>query len=289
MKEFKDKVAVITGAASGIGRAIAKRCAQEGMYVVLADIEASALAQTETDMTAAGANVMAVLTDVSKASEIAALAQRTLAAYGAVHLLCNNAGVGAGSTVWESTIHDWEWVLGVNLWGVIHGLRTFVPIMLEQDAESHIVNTASIAGLISFHRNAAYHATKHAVVALSEKLHYDLAERGGKVKVSVLCPGWVRTRIMDSRRNRPAELENDPAETVMTPEWEAALAEYRQACEAGMSPDKVANDVFQAIRDEKFYILTHTEFTPSVKARIEAILQGHNPLALNELAALLAD
>lgn len=289
MKEFRNKVGVITGAASGIGRAIAERCVQEGMNVVLADIEELALAETEADMKAAGANVMAVLTDVSKASEVEALALRTLDAYGAVHLLCNNAGVAAGSTVWESTPNDWEWVLGINLWGVIHGLRAFVPIMLEQDVESHIVNTASIAGLISFFGSAPYHASKHAVVALSEKLHYDMAVRGSKVKVSVLCPGWVRTRIIESRRNRPAELEDDPAEIVMTPEMAAALEEYRQACEAGMSPDKVANYMFQAIRDEKFYILTHPEFTPHVKARMDAILQGSNLLALSELAALLED
>ena len=180
MKEFRDKVAVVTGAASGIGRGLADRCVQEGMKVVLADIEEPALAQAESELKADGADVLAVLTDVSKASEVEALAQRTLEAYGAVHLLCNNAGVAAGSTAWESTINDWKWVLGVNLWGVIHGLQAFVPTMLEQDTESHIVNTASLAGLKSFFASAAYHVTKHAVVALSENLYYDLARRGTK-------------------------------------------------------------------------------------------------------------
>jgi NAD(P)-dependent dehydrogenase (short-subunit alcohol dehydrogenase family) len=280
MKEFKDKVAVITGAASGIGRAIAERCAREGMKVVLADIEEPALAQTEAEMKAAGADVLAVLMDVAKAGDVQTLAQKTLDAYGAVHLLCNNAGVGAGSTVWESTINDWKWVLGVNLWGVIYGLRAFVPIMLEQDTEGHIVNTSSIAGLVSFHGSAAYHAGKHAVVALSEKLYYDLAAQGGKIKVSVLCPGWVRTRIMDSARNRPAELQDDPADIVVTPEMMATFEEYIRACEAGMSPDVVADQVLQAIRDEAFYILTHPEFTPYVQARMEALLQGQNPVGL---------
>ena len=165
MKEFKDRVAVIAGAASGIGRALADRCAREGMRVVLADIEEPALAQAATEMKEAGADVLAVLTDVSQAGDVEALARKTLDAYGAVHLLCNNAGVGAGSTAWESTINDWQWVLGVNLWGVLHGIRVFLPIMLDQDAEGHIVNTASIAGLISYSPDAAYHLTKHAVVA----------------------------------------------------------------------------------------------------------------------------
>lgn len=287
MKEFRDKVAVITGAASGIGRAMAERCAQEGMNVVLADVEEPALAQTESEMKATGANVLAVLTDVSKTRDVEALAQKTIDAYGAVHLLCNNAGAGAGSTAWESTLNDWKWTLGVNLWGVIHGLRAFVPIMLEQDAESHIVNTSSIAGLLPYQAGAAYHATKHAVVALSEKLYYDLADRGGKVKVSVLCPGWVRTRIMDAWRNRPAELQDDISELIITPEMEAVMKEYQQAVETGMSPENVAECVFCAIRDEQFYILTHPEFTPIVKARMEAIIQGHNPLPLAELMAML--
>jgi NAD(P)-dependent dehydrogenase (short-subunit alcohol dehydrogenase family) len=287
MKEFKGKVAVITGAASGIGRAIAERCAREGMQVVLADVEDKALAQAEEEISAAGATVLAVLTDVSKADAVEALARKTLDAFGGVHLLCNNAGVGAGSTVWESTLNDWTWVMGVNLWGVIHGLRTFVPIMLNQGTEGHIVNTSSVAGLIPFHAGAAYHATKHAVVALSEKLYYDMALRGGKIKVSVLCPGWVRTRIMEAGRNRPAELADDPDEMVVTPEMLATAEEYRQACETGMPPQEVADQVFQAIKDERLYILTHPEFTPIVQARMETIVQGCNPLDLDGLMALV--
>src|SRR5438552_10271105 len=201
MKEFKDKVAVITGAASGIGRALADRCVREGMKVVLADVEPEPLTNTEASLKAAGATVLAVRTDVSQASDVEALAQKTLDAFGAVHLLCNNAGVATGASIWESTIADWEWVVGVNLWSVIHGVRIFVPIMLAQDTECHIVNTASISGLVSLPRTSIYAVTKHGVVTLSEVLHRELAERGGKVKVSVLCPALVKTQIVDCARN----------------------------------------------------------------------------------------
>jgi NAD(P)-dependent dehydrogenase (short-subunit alcohol dehydrogenase family) len=275
MNEFEGKVAVITGAASGIGRGLAERCAQEGMRVVLADIEEAALATTALAMKDAGADVLPVVTDVSKADDIEALARQTLDAYGAVHLLCNNAGVGTGNTVWESTLKDWQWTINVNLWGVIHGLRTFVPLMLKQESDGYIVNTASIAGLLPYHFGAAYQATKHAIVAISEKLYYDMAMRGGKIGVSVLCPGWVRTNIMDSWRNRPLELSEEPVE--MTPEGLAALEALRQECEAGMPPVELAEHVFQAVRAAKFYILPHKEFMPLIQARGEAILQGHNP------------
>ncbi len=277
MKDFKDKVAVITGAASGIGRAIAERCAQEGMKVVLADVEEPALAQAEQELRAKGATVLAVRTDVSRAAEVEALAQKTLKAFGAVHLLFNNAGVGAGSTVWESSLADWQWVLGVNLWGVIHGVRVFVPTMLAQDTECHIVNTASIAGLLNYHPGATYQVTKHAVVALSENLYYSLAQRKAKVKVSVLCPGWVNTRIMDSERNRPPELGNPPMSGPISPELVAVIQGMRQAALDGMSAQQVADYVFKAIRAEQFYILTNPEFNPAVQKRMEDILQQRNP------------
>jgi NAD(P)-dependent dehydrogenase (short-subunit alcohol dehydrogenase family) len=280
VKEFQRKVAVVTGAASGIGRGLAERCAQEGMKVVLADVEEQALTRASQELQAAGAQVLAVQTDVSKATDVEALAQKTMATYGAVHLLFNNAGVGAGTFIWESTLADWEWTMGVNLWGVIHGIRTFVPLMLEQQEEGHIVNTASMAGLTGGPGLGIYKVTKHGVVTLSETLYHELAFKGANIKVSVLCPGFVSTRIMDSARNRPAQLQNDPAEERMGPASEAMVQFMRQAVEAGMPPHQVAGIVFQAIRDEKFYILTHPELKESIRVRMEDILQERNPTYL---------
>ncbi len=277
MKEFQGKVAVITGAASGIGRALAEKSAQEGMKVVLADIEEQALMRISQELEAAGASVLAVQTDVSKAGDVEALAQKAFDIYGAVHLLFNNAGVGAGTIIWESTLADWEWTMGVNLWGVIYGIRAFVPRMLEQDTEGHIVNTASVAGLTSGPDLGIYKVTKQGVVTLSETLYHELALRGAKVKASVLCPGFVNTQIMDSFRNRPSRLQNDPAEEKMGPEGEALLQFMRQAMEAGMPPHQVADIVFQAIRDEKFYILTHPELKEAIRVRMEDILQERHP------------
>ncbi len=277
MKEFQGKVAVITGAASGIGRALAEKSAQEGMKVVLADIEEQALMRISQELEAAGASVLAVQTDVSKAGDVEALAQKAFDIYGAVHLLFNNAGVGAGTIIWESTLADWEWTMGVNLWGVIYGIRAFVPRMLEQDTEGHIVNTASVAGLTSGPDLGIYKVTKQGVVTLSETLYHELALRGAKVKASVLCPGFVNTQIMDSFRNRPSRLQNVPAEEKMGPEGEALLQFMRQAMEAGMPPHQVADIVFQAIRDEKFYILTHPELKEAIRVRMEDILQERHP------------
>jgi NAD(P)-dependent dehydrogenase (short-subunit alcohol dehydrogenase family) len=277
MKDFEDKVAVVTGAASGIGRALADRAAQEGMKVVLADVEEEALTRTEESMKAAGATVLAVRTDVSQARDVETLAQKTLHAFGAVHLLCNNAGVaGTAAPVWGSTLADWEWVLGVNLWGVIHGVRVFVPVMLAQDEECHIVNTASMAGLISSPGLGIYKVTKHGVVTLSETLHHELAERGANVKVSVLCPGIVNTRILESARNRPA---HPPAEEPFDPASRAGWEALRQLVPAGMPPAEVALAVFEAVRKDQFYVLTHPEGKEAVRTRMEDILQDRNPIS----------
>lgn len=275
MKDFKDKVAVITGGASGIGHAIAKRCAAEGMKVVLADVEPDALARAEEELRADGAMVLAEHTDVSKASDVDALARKTLDAFGGVHLLFNNAGVSAGATVWESTLADWEWVLGVNLWGVIHGVRSFVPIMLKQATECHIVNTASIAGLVASAGLGIYKVTKFGVVSLSETLYYELAQQEANIYVSVLCPGWVKTRIEDSQRNRPPALLDDADQ--MSSQRDAGKARRRQLIEAGMPPEQVADSVFEAIRDRRFYILTHADWNAAIQSRMENILGGRNP------------
>jgi len=277
MKEFKDKVAVITGAASGIGRGIAERCAQEGMKIVLADIEKEALTKTEEEMKGKGATVLAVPTDVSKARDVDALAQKTLDAFESVHLLCNNAGVGGGTSIWESTLADWEWVIGVNLWGVIHGVRTFVPIMLKQDTECHIVNTSSVGGLLSGPVLGVYKVTKHGVVTLSETLYHELTQQGAKIGVSVLCPGVVRTRIGESERNRPLALRNPPIERTPTPEELAFMQRLQERTQNGTPPEQVADQVFKAIKEEKFYILTHPEFKESIQLRMEDILQERNP------------
>ncbi len=277
MKEFKDKVAVITGGASGIGRAIADRCAAEGMRIVLADIEQAALAQAESELKASGAQVLALQTDVSKAGDIEQLAQKTLQAFGAVHLLCNNAGVGAGTTVWDSTLADWQWVLGVNLWGIIHGVRTFVPIMLAQDTEGYIVNTASMAGLLQYHPCSAYQVSKFGAVALSENTYFYLKQMKAKIGISVLCPGWVKTHIMDSERNRPVELQNKAQNEPMTAEDLAAVQSMAEAVESGIPAKEAADAVFDAIQKEQFYIIIANQWNSFVQMRHTNILHQRNP------------
>ncbi len=278
MKKFKGKVAVVTGAASGIGRGFAERCVQEGMKVVLADVEERALMHTAEELSADGGNVHPVVTDVSDPASIEALAHKTIDAYGKVHLLFNNAGVAAGSTVWESTLADWEWVLGVNLYGVIHGVRTFVPLMLAQDEPCHIVNTASILGLVTALTSSTYNVAKFGVVALSETLYHELALKEAKINVSVLCPAWVNTKILESSRNRPDELQNvGIEEPVLAPEEEQGREAFAQAIAAGLSPQEVADHIFKAIVDEKFYILTHPETKEWIEDRTARIVQGSNP------------
>ncbi len=262
-------VAVITGAASGIGRGIAERFAAEGMAIVLADIEEESLAKLEADLRAKGASALSVITDVSNAADIENLAERTLDAFGAVHILCNNAGVVCSRPIWEHTLLDWEWVLGVNLWGVIHGIRTFVPRMLAQETKCHIVNTASILGLVRGPGEGIYKVSKHGVVALSETLADELAQKGSQIQVHVLCPGWVQTGILDSARNRPNVLQNPELEIQQTI---SASRNVRAEMEAGMSPTEVAEHVYKAIQEGTFYIHTHPEHKVWIQARIEGIL-----------------
>jgi NADP-dependent 3-hydroxy acid dehydrogenase YdfG len=270
MRQLNGRTAVVTGAASGIGRAMAERFLAEGMKVVLADIETDALKETERDLANAGA-VAAFRTDVSKAEDVHALADFSLRTFGGVNLLCNNAGVGIGGAIWEHSVRDWEWLLGVNVWGVIHGIRTFVPIMLSQGDECHIVNTASAAGLDPRPWLGMYSASKSAVVAISEALQQELVMTGAKVGVSVLCPAIVNTRIGDAERNRPAGLQND-GDAEPLPQAQAFGEAFRAMLASGISPKAVADCVVDAIQNDRLYILTNAETEGRVRARFDRML-----------------
>jgi NAD(P)-dependent dehydrogenase (short-subunit alcohol dehydrogenase family) len=276
MKQFKGKVAVITGGASGIGLALAHRAAAEGMMLVLADIEEGALAAAGAELKDAGAEVLTVRTDVSRAEDVENLAARSVQAFGGAHLVFNNAGVGGVRVkTWQASAKDWEWVLGVNVWGVIHGVRVFTPIMLAQGSEGHIVNTASVAGLISPPGMGIYCVSKHAVVTLSECLHHDLAQKTDKIKCSLLCPAYVPTGIADSGRNRPADLKQTRQKTAAELAFDAGL---KKAVQSGkLTAADVAQKVYEAVRDERFYILTHPKIKPAIQWRMEDILQERNP------------
>ena len=282
MKDFKDKVAVVTGAASGIGRALAARCVREEMKVVLADIEVLTLAETARELDVGDADVLAVKTDVSRANEVEALAHKALCRFGAVHLLFNNAGVIKGGVLWEHSLADWEWIINVNLWGVIHCVRVFVPLMLAQNVSCHIVNTASLAGLIAPPNQGIYNVTKHGVVAITETLYRELAERDAKLKVSVLCPSHVRTRIYDAERNLPPAYRDGGAARPMPQRelkaiWSEVAERYKDY--GGMlSPDHIADCTFDAIRDGRLYVLTHPELNPLLLERTEAMIHGRNPM-----------
>jgi NAD(P)-dependent dehydrogenase (short-subunit alcohol dehydrogenase family) len=275
MRDFAGKTAVITGAASGIGRAIAEYCVRLGVNVVLADLDESALTATADELRGAGGTVLAVPTDVSQRSRVESLARQAFDTFGQVHLLFNNAGVAAGGAPWEASWNDWEWVIGVNLWGVLHGVKVFTPLLLEQKTECHIVNTASAAGLMLGGFSAPYSVTKHAVVALSESLYLILRQRNAPVNVSVLCPGMVHTNIGDVERHRPAALANPPA--PLSPEMQAGRAAFHALMAAAMPPSRVADMVFDAIRQEQFYILTHPDWTELIRLRTDRLLAMENP------------
>ncbi len=272
MQDFQGKVAVITGGSNGIGYSLAERCVKEGMKVVIASPNLESLSRAESQLKAldSQAQILSVKTDVSKAAEVEELARRTVEVFGKVHLLVNNAGVVVFENLWESTLADWEWELGVNLMGVVHGIHTFVPIMLAQDTECYIVNTSSMAGLVSWAGFSSYGVTKHAVVGLSEILQAQLVQVEAKIKVAVLCPGFVKTEINDSERNRPFALRN---ESGTYPVSEA----QHQAILQGMEASEVADKVFKAIEQNKFYILTHPQFKRFIQLRMENILEERDP------------
>jgi NAD(P)-dependent dehydrogenase (short-subunit alcohol dehydrogenase family) len=274
VEDFRGRVAVVTGGASGIGFALASAFAAEGMKVVLGDIEAPALDDAVGKLRASGSEVEGCVTDVSDAAQVQALADAAVERFGAIHIACNNAGVGAGGLSWEAPLSTWEWVLGVNLWGVIHGLRAFVPILMKQP-EAHVVNTASVAGLVGGPFMGPYNASKHAVVAISETLYHEMGMTAPHVKVSVLCPGWVRTRIAESARNRPGQDADDGAVDSM---MSGVLQPF---IDGGMRPEEVASKVLDAIRAERFWILPHdgTEdfWTTFVNERTQSLSDRTNP------------
>ncbi|MFC0251896.1 SDR family oxidoreductase [Massilia consociata] len=280
MKDFHGKVAVITGAASGLGRAFADTAAGLGMKLVLADVQAKALEHTAEELLDGGAEVLAMVCDVSKGAHVQELADAAVARFGSVHLVFNNAGVGCGGLVWENSEQDWEWVLGVNLWGVIHGVRMFTRVMLEcaqrdADYEGHIVNTASMAGLLTPPAMGIYNVSKHAVVALTETLHHDLELVEAPIRTSVLCPYFVPTGIAHSQRNRPDELASHERATASQV---AAQLMTEKAVEAGkVTAQDVARITFDAVREGRFYIYSHPQALGAVGERFDAIVQGRPP------------
>jgi len=274
MKDFAGKTAIITGAGSGFGREFARLAAGLNMKLVLADIQQDALDATAEELRAQHAEILALRTDVSKEADMEALAAATFETFGAAHLLFNNAGVGAGGFVWENTVADWEWVLGVNVWSVIHGIRLFVPKMLAQGDECHIVNTASVAGLLSAQTMGVYNVSKHAVVTLSETLYQDLRVANANIGVTVLCPAFVATGIARSERNRPADLAAAP----LTESQKIAAAATEKAVTSGrLTAADVAQKTFDCIRENRFYCITHPKILGSVELRLQDILAQRNP------------
>jgi len=279
ISDFKGKVAVLTGAGSGFGLECAKLGAQLGMQLVLVDIQKDALDAAQTQLQSQGVEVMARLVDVSNEAQMQALAHDVHQHFGAPHFVFNNAGVGAGGLVWENTVADWEWLLGVNLWGVIHGVRLFTPMMLaaaskDPQYQGHIVNTASMAGLLTPPNMGIYNVTKHAVVSLTETLYQDLKLVSDQVSASVLCPYFVPTAISQSHRNRPTKLQANPP----TKSQLIGQAMSDKAVGSGkVSAADVARMVFGAMGNGQFYIYSHPQALGNVQHRMEAIVQGHNP------------
>lgn len=278
MKTFSGRVAVITGAAEGIGKAIALHAARQGMKLVLADLNPDTLSRTMSELVAEGAEVTGLDVDVSDTTRVEALADLAYSRFGAVHLLVNNAGVALAKSVWETSQKDWDWVMGVNLYGVTNGLRAFVPRMLAGGDEGHIVNVASVAGLISEPGMAAYNASKFGVVTVSEGLFHDLALRQAPIGVSVLCPAWVRTRIAEAERHRAATDRTDF--TRLDPHTLSTGQAMMKAVRNGIAAEDVADKTFAAIRDNRFYVLTHEQSVLGVKIRMQDIVDNRPPTLL---------
>jgi NAD(P)-dependent dehydrogenase (short-subunit alcohol dehydrogenase family) len=275
VKQLRDRVAVVTGAASGIGLALSERFAAEGMKVVMADVEADALAEASESVRRTAPAVLATRVDVSRHEDVERLARETYDAFGAAHVLCNNAGVAVIGAVHEHTLDDWQWVINVNLWGVIHGVRAFLPRMLAGGDEAHIVNTASMAGLTTAQFMSVYDVTKHGVVALSESMFKEFAVTGAPIGVSVLCPGLVNTKIMRSSRNRPQELGDEGKAGAMAQAFGDGLT---NRLGGGYPPSVVADQVVDGIRENRFYIVpAQPEIKGNIAIRANDLLELRNP------------
>jgi len=275
MQDLEGRVAVVTGAASGIGRAMSERFAREGMKVAMVDIEAPALEEAAHALSQNGAEILPLRVDVGDGDAMEDLARDVVRELGGVHLVCNNAGVGAGGPIWECTVKDWEFCLRVNLWGVVHGVRIFGKRLVAQD-EGHIVNTASLAGFVSAPGLGPYNVTKFGVVTLSETLAGDLQAAGSKVGVSVLCPGFVDTKIWDSERNRDAKFQNDLASSNAEA-TRMGTEIFRTVVQQGIQPDSVAEKVLDAVRNDRFYIFTHDGTRQALESRFAAVLEMQKP------------
>jgi NAD(P)-dependent dehydrogenase (short-subunit alcohol dehydrogenase family) len=265
--DVRDKVAVITGGASGIGLGMARAFAGAGAKLVLADIEQAPLDRAVQELTGAGCAAVGVRTDVSKLVDVEALASATLDTYGAVHVLCNNAGVGTAAPIGQTSLADWEWTLGIDLWGPIYGVKTFLPL-IERQGEGHINSTASMAGLIATASLGAYNVAKHGVVALMASLERDLRVAKSAVKASVLCPGPINTNIVSSDRNRPAD---SAAEHVVTAQGERFWSMLTESLAQGMDPDEVGRLVLDAVTSGRFWVLTHPRMLDVVRAQVDAM------------------
>lgn len=279
MKNFKGKVAVVTGAASGIGYALAEEFLKRGTHVVLADVDQESLAGSIATLSSEyDAQCVGIDVDVSKRESVEALAESVFSMFGAVHFLCNNAGVGAGFDIGNTSYDDFEWVLGVNLWGVIYGVKTFLPLMEKQEEECHIVNTASTAGIVAGYGSIPYAVSKHGIVALSEAVFFDLEERGSNTGISVLCPYATATRIIESDRNRPENLSEKSKLPTSEKQLET-LGKMFQSVVNGVKPEEIAKLTMTAIDTKQFYIVPTDELNESITERGRAIVSGANPEA----------
>lgn len=277
MQEFSNKIAVVTGASSGIGRALALESARQGMRVVIADVDEAGLDETARLLEDLGSPALCVPTDVTRPESVDALADAAYERFGAVHLLCNNAGVIVGGASWEIPIEDYQWILGVNTFGVVHGVKSFVPRMLAQDCAGHMVNTASMAAVTSLPFTAAYHMSKHAVLALSECLYHELTQTQTKLRVSVLCPELINTGIHRSERSRPAHLALQDPDARQSASAALVMQALSEGMQRGLAPEVMADRVFAAVRDERFYILSEESWRDICNTRLEDIRLGRNP------------